>query len=308
MSLPSQIMRYQAVVPCFSEFVDSLSHPLPTTFWINTLRLQTPDVLRLVDLTADELKPLVWRNDAYRFLPQQGLGARAVYQAGFIHIQEEVAMIPAIVLGPEPGDHILDLCAAPGNKAVQMAVLTKEKATIIANDASANRLKVVALQVGRLGLGSIVLSHQNGLWFAAREASFDRILVDAPCSSEGTHRKNSAAFGHGLRDGELFASGLQVGLLARAFHLLKPGGIMVYATCTYRPEENEVVIDRILNRFPELNVLPIDLDGLIWEPGLRSWLGRSFQPSVQHCMRLWSHRNDTGGFFVAKLQKQRLCD
>ncbi|RME70206.1 MAG: methyltransferase domain-containing protein [Chloroflexi bacterium] len=299
------IQRYQPIIDDWPAFCDALSRPLPTAIWANPLRI-TPQ--KLADLLAADgipFEPLAWHPGGFQLPADFKPGRHWAYLAGLYQTQEAVAAVPVLLLDPQPGERVLDLCAAPGNKTAQMAVKMNSTGTVIANDINAGRMRAARQIQERLGLVNVSTTVYNGASYPNNAGLFDKILVDAPCSCEGTSRKDPDVLTRAGPDVSARAADLQLALLRRAVHLCKPGGRIVYATCTYAPEENELVIHRLLEEFgPDvLHLLPARLDGFTASPGLTRWDGRALHPSLAQTMRIWPHQNDTGGFFVALLAR-----
>ncbi len=298
--------RYQPIIHDWCAFTDALSRPLPTCIWANTLRITAVGLAEVLRRDGIEFEPLAWLPGGFKLPPQFQPSRHWAYLAGLYHVQEEVSLLPVTLLNPQPGERVLDLCAAPGGKTAQISVAMAQQGTVLANDINMNRMRAVRHAVERLGLANISTTVCNGANFPKAAGLFDRVLVDAPCSCEGTTRKTT---GEMTGVGEAVShklSGVQRALLRRAVQLCRPGGRVVYATCTYAPEENEHVVDAIVREFGEaaLRLLPVSLPNFTAEPGLTAWAGQRFHPSLRHALRVWPHQNDTGGFFVAVLEKQ----
>ncbi len=215
---------------------------------------------------------------------------------GHIHIQEEVSMIPSIVLDPRPGDRVLDLCAAPGSKTTQISQATENRGLIIANEPSLARITSLRSNCERLGAVNVAITRYDGRRFPQQQ--FDRVLVDAPCSSEGMARKDPKVLGRCSLKRSFDLQALQIGLLKRAVQLTRSGGIIVYSTCTYAPEENEAVVDDVLRQSQDTVCLEkASVQGLKGCSGLTEWNGTEFCDELKHCVRYYPHQNDTGGFF-----------
>ncbi len=197
---------------------------------------------------------------------------------------------------------MLDLCAAPGNKAAQIALALGPRGTLVANDIAVGRIAALHDVCRRLGLVNVTATARDGATWPETDGSYDRVLVDAPCTAEGNTRK-------GVRraSSERFrrwVSGQQRALLERALALCRPGGRVVYATCTFSPDENEAIVDDVLRRLSgTVRVRPVSLAELPADPGVAAWAGRRFDPALRHAVRLWPHRANTGGFFAVALDR-----
>ena len=212
-------------------------------------------------------------------------------------------MIPPLVLDPKKDETILDTCAAPGSKTTQMAEMMQNTGLIIANDSNMSRIKALRYNLDKSGIINTIVTRMDAAKLNASHIQFDKILLDAPCSAEGTIRKDwkvlsrwSETLIHGL-------SRLQKHITTNAIHALKPGGTMVYSTCTLAPEENEEVITNLLDKVKGLTVEKISLDGLKTRPGIEEWQDRQYAEQVKNCARIYPQDNDSEGFFVAKLRK-----
>ncbi|WP_290647794.1 RsmB/NOP family class I SAM-dependent RNA methyltransferase [Aquisalimonas sp.] len=295
--------RYQGLVDDPQALIAALLRPLPATLWANHHRISR-DAL-LTRLRADGLtaEPLAWSPLGVRLSPQARPGRHWGFLAGLFQVQEEASMLPVTLLDPQPGERVLDLCSAPGNKTAQIALAMNNRGTVMANDLRRGRLAALRQTVKRLGLLNVAITVQDGQAVGSRAGVFDRVLVDAPCSCEGTFRKvthpsvSTASF-------RFRRAGVQLRLLERALRLTRPGGRLVYSTCTLAPEENEAVVDALLRRFPgEVRVVPAAVPGLLGSPGVTQWEGCRYDASLAGALRLWPHHNDTGGFFVAVLER-----
>lgn len=219
-------------------------------------------------------------------------------------VQEEAAMIPVLLLDLKPGERVLDLCAAPGNKTAQLSVALGDTGTVVANDSSLARLGVLQGSIDRLGLTNVVTTVHDARSFPVPPEGYDAVLADVPCSCEGTSRKNPEVLFRNTETERSYLTTVQKGILRRAIECAKPGGMVVYSTCTYAPEENEAVIHEILQDTQlDVELVPINLPGFKFSSGLSSWQGQSFDSSISRCARVWPHENNTGGFFIALLKK-----
>ncbi|MEM9595875.1 MAG: RsmB/NOP family class I SAM-dependent RNA methyltransferase [Acidobacteriota bacterium] len=300
-----RLERYRDIVDDWPAFHDACTAPLPTTLWTNTLRLPPGELADQLLQEGVEVRPLPWYSRGFRLAdPESRPGKTLAYITGACHIQEEVSMLSVPVLDPRPRQRLLDLCAAPGNKTMQSAVHMDNTGTVLANDADQNRLGMVVRNVERIGVTNTATLNWNGANLPrSGVGEFDRVLADVPCSCEGTTRKNPYVLFHSVEQSQRYAGG-QAALLQKAVQLCRPGGRIVYSTCTYAPEENERVVDGALRFFEgRLRVLPVEVPGFRGAPGLVHWQGQDFDPSLAGCLRAYPHLQDTGGFFVALLEK-----
>jgi NOL1/NOP2/sun family putative RNA methylase len=229
-------------------------------------------------------------------------GKMIEHPLGLIHVQEEVSMIPPFVLDPKPCERVLDLCAAPGSKTTQISQHMENSGLVIANEPSISRITSLRSNCERLGVVNVAVTKYDGRAFPSVPGQhFDRVLVDAPCSSEGMARKGPNVLKRSGQKRSVNLQYLQRGILKKAVALTRPGGTVVYSTCTYAPEENESVVEFVLD---QVSVEKSSVPGLKSCPGLDEWSGRSYSDELKLCSRYYPHHNDTGGFFVAKLVKQ----
>ncbi|MGM0576448.1 MAG: RsmB/NOP family class I SAM-dependent RNA methyltransferase [Myxococcota bacterium] len=299
------VARYRPLVDDWEAFLDALRRPLPTCAWANPLRT-TPAGLaaRLADAGVPT-RPIRWYRDGFRLPDGLRPGLRLEYHQGLFHVQEEVSLLPVVALDPQPGERVLDLCAAPGGKTVQIALRLEGRGTVVANDRSFQRMRALRYQTGRLGLGNVTVTTWDATSYPRDAGAFDRVLADVPCSGEGTSRKSPDALEGDVARARAGLYGVQRAILRKAVQLCRPGGRIVYSTCTYGPEENEEVVHDILRDHGDaLRVVPLRVPGLVSSEGLISWGDRAYDPSLRGALRVWPHQNDTGGFFVALLEKR----
>ncbi len=299
--IPDHLARYASALDDFDAFAASLSRPLPQTVMVNPLRI-TPQ--RLPELLGDELSlaPVAWCPGAFRLSPDDRPGRLWGFTAGLYIVQEEASLLPARLLDAQPGDRVLDLCAAPGNKTAHLALALGNRGTVMANDLKVARLQALYDLCRRLGLCNISVSGHDGAVYPVADAQFDRILVDAPCTSEGkAQRGYLRASSDRFRT---FVCGQQRALLRRAFELCKPGGRIVYSTCTFAPEENEASVTAVIDALGgHLRALPAAIHIPGAAAGLSEFEGRTYHPDLRHGIRLWPQRTGTGGFFAILLER-----
>jgi len=297
------LARYQSIIPDIAALERVLHTALPQTAWFNALRVDREQLKQ--SFAKNSLEALPWCEDGFRFDSDIVLGKSWQYRVGLLQIQEEVSMLPVKCLAPLPTDCVLDMCAAPGNKTAQLAVAMQNQGTIVANDIHYQRLRALGQITQRLGLMNINFHVGDGTSLPRAPAVFDKILVDAPCSCEGTLRKGRSRVVLSSKANSENMAVTQIALLKKAIQLLKPGGRLVYSTCTFAPEENECVIDTILKQYAaEIVLCPIDIAHFSAQPGITFWQGRRLSSELEKAWRIWPHLNNTGGFFIAVLEKK----
>lgn len=296
------LRRYAPIVDDPEAFLAAAARPLARVVWANPLRGDPDQIGELVRRRCPEARPLGWYPHAWRLPADARPGTWLEHMLGLIYGQEEAALWAALLLDPRPGERVLDLCAAPGGKAARIAVAMGDHGTLVANDRQLGRLAGLRRTFDRLGVTCAVVTREDGACYPGEPGTYDRVLVDAPCTCEGTSRKPRGRRRAGDAAHRTSIVQVQKALLRRAARLTRPGGRIVYATCTYAPEENEAVLDALA---PDLAVIePVEPPpGLRTAPGVPAWEGRTFRPDVVHAARLWPHHNDTGGFFVARLRR-----
>lgn len=294
--------RYERLVDDVEAFRDACDRPLPSVVRVNELRA-TPERVRAA--FAEEgvsYEQVDWNDHLFR-LPDGSPGTSWPYVHGWLHGQEEVSALPALALDPDPGDRVWDACAAPGSKTCHLADLMDDSGVLIGNDNNLGRLSALRHNAERLGVSNLVVTNDDARNFTTDELgidSLDSAIADVPCSCEGTCRKNPDVLEKWSMGHVKGLVGIQKGILRRAIDLTRPGGEVVYSTCTFAPEENEAVVDHALET--------TDAEMVEWDapletsPGITEWEDQTFDKSLQKAHRVYPHQNDTGGFFVAKLR------
>lgn len=238
------------------------------------------------------LEKVPWYHHAY-FIDDN---FRKAKRSDFIF--DPVSLVPCLALEPEKSDRMLDMCAAPGTKTFILSFLTNNEAHITANDISSARVRRLKGIVNKFSLSAEILN-QSGRKLTG---TFNKILLDAPCSGEGMVNKKEKLFGHWSEKRITLLSKTQKKLIAHAFGLLENGGILVYSTCTFAPEENEEVVDFLLRKHESASAEKINID-IKHAGGMTHWDGKEYSASAAKCLRIYPHHNGTGGFFVAKMRK-----
>lgn len=296
----------------FENYLEFLSRPELKSIRANTLKIFPAELKRILDEKGwktrqpfkDHPEIIIIESE---LLPGE-LGRSLEHILGYYYVQEIASMLPVIVLNPKPNEKVLDLCASPGSKTTQMAMMMKNTGMIIANDIKLPRIKILASNLERCGVTNEIITRTNGGRLARKlkidGLLFDKILLDAPCSGEGTLRSTPRSLQMWNIRTVYKISKEQKNLLRNAIDVLKVGGEIVYSTCTHAPEENEEVIDSILKEFQNLKVEKITLP-IKCKPGLTSWKNKEYSEELKNSCRIYPGISDTEGFFIAKLRKTK---
>jgi len=298
-------------------YLSMLDQPLRQALRINTLNISVDNFLKNINSKKWQLNPVLWNKRGF-FIDRQDrsipLGTTPEHQSGEIYIQEAISMLPVDVLQPQAGSIILDMAASPGSKTTYMADLMGNTGFILANDLSSKRIKGLISNIKRLGIVNTAVTRKNALKLSRYFShTFDKVLLDAPCTGEGLIRKDRTVLQKWSESNIRIMSKLQKQMIDVAFDCLKTGGEMVYSTCTLTPEENEEVIDHLIRKYGGLLEI-IDLKNVLSEFGIDKNLisqttpvlefgKKKYHSAVQNCLRIWPQIFNTEGFFVAKIKK-----
>jgi NOL1/NOP2/sun family putative RNA methylase len=292
--------RYREIIDDWHAFGAAASRPQPRTIRVQTTRIGASALAARLEAQGFRLEPVsglphVLRVDVEPF----PISKTIEHWLGLFYIQEAVMALPALVVARRQPALVVDLCAAPGGKTTHLADLLPQ-ATVVASDLSEARLRAVVANVQRLGCLNVLMVQADGRRWPP-DPVCDAVLVDAPCTAEGNLRTDLRVHRDPGQATRARLVSLQTALLRRALAAVRPGGLVVYATCTFAPEENEAVVDRVLREVPGLEVEPIDLP-LPHSGGVRAFGGRTFDDRLRQAWRVYPHHLDSGGLFMAALR------
>ena len=266
---------------------------------INTLKVSLDKWQQMSPFKT--LKPVPWCKEGFYYGANEKPGKHPYYFAGLYYIQEPSAMSPGAYLPIEPGDRVLDLCAAPGGKSTQLAARMKQEGVLVSNDISASRVKALLKNLENFGNRNGIVTSETSERLAGKwPGYFDKILIDAPCSGEGMFRKNESATKSWEAYGVQHCASLQRMILEDAVTLLKSDGMILYSTCTFSPEENEGMMDEFLKKHPDFKVVPLEPVGGIMH-GRPDFI--QADETLSGALRLWPHHLEGEGHFVCLLQR-----
>jgi len=300
--------RMQKLLPNKGDFADfeKIIYEEPRNFIrCNTLKINPAELLKKLRKKWSVKQPfkdypeiMVIEND----LEPGELGRAFEHVLGYYYIQEISSMLSVIALDPKPGEFVLDMCAAPGSKTTQIAAAMENKGTIVANEVSLGRMRILFANMERCGVSNGIITKKDGVALCHKMGKagfkFDKVLLDAPCSGEGTLRSSPKTFLMWNPKMPESLSKLQKTMVRAALKCLKKGGTLIYSTCTHAPEENEEVVSYALENFPiKLEKIKLPLK---CREGVMEWDGHKFKDMSDVC-RIYPQDNDSEGFFVSKL-------
>ena len=267
--------------------IDSSSINLGRSIRINLLRISEEEAVAQLKAKL-KLKKIGFTNSGYWADADFALSSTPEYLQGYYYIQEAASQLPAQVLLPEKDDLVLDMCAAPGSKTTQLAQLMHNQGAIIALDSNVQRIAALSNNIERCGVRNCIVYHKDALHAYDLGVQFDKVILDAPCS--GNFATDPGWFSKRDLEGIRQNAKVQKSLLKTAAGLLKPGGVLVYSTCSLEPEEDEDVIEWALDN---LSLELVDTGLNVGEPGITE--------RTRLCRRFWPEKHATQGFFIAKL-------
>ena len=267
----------------YDDFLKSLERPRAVALRFNPLKGERPAM-------AFTGEPVPWEEEGFYYDPEARPGLHVYHEAGVYYLQEASAMAPVHLLDPQPGEKICDLCAAPGGKTTQIAGRMGGEGFLLCNEINPKRAKILSRNIERMAVANALVTNEHPANLAKKyEGFFDRVLVDAPCSGEGMFRKEEAAVTDWSQETVEMCARRQAEILHSAAQLVKPGGRLVYSTCTFAPEEDEQAVAAFLQEHPE------------FEPEILEapW----FVPAENGGHRMWPHKLLGEGHFAAVLRK-----
>ena len=298
---PGFIERYSELTD-FETFKKASLELLERSARINTLKISPKELIERMKKEW-EFKQVPWFKDGYFMENKKGrrdIGNTLESALGYIYVQEASSMIPPVVLDPKPGEVVLDIAASPGSKTTQMAAMMRNKGIIVANDIKPDRMKSLVMNLQKCGVQNVVTTMQEGRKFSGYQ--FDKVLVDAPCSGTGTIKKSLKTINIWNPSMIKRLSFIQKKLLITGFENLKPGGVLVYSTCSVEPEENEGVVSWLLEKKDDAKIDEVDVNLKKSKP-IEEFGGENYNPEVKKTLRIWPQDNNTCGFYIAKVRK-----
>ena len=266
---------------------------------INTLKAKADDVL---ERNLFDFSPVKWCPTGYYYPGNQRPGRHSYHHAGVFYIQEASAMAVVECADIQHGEKVLDLCAAPGGKSTQIAAKLGGTGLQISNEIVPNRAKILSQNIERMGVKNAIVTNESPEKLEkVFPAFFDKIIVDAPCSGEGMFRKDPAVANEWSLSQVEVCANRQNHILESAHKMLAENGVMVYSTCTFSPEENEIAVQKFIDKHPEYVLIKPDVHRF-FSAGVPQWAD-SDNADLCKTMRLFPHKIDGEGHFIAVLKK-----
>ena len=285
----------------YPAFQDALARPQARGLRVNPLKITPEAFARCAPFS---LTPVPWAQEGFFYPETERPGRHPYYEAGVYYLQEPSAMAVGALANVQPGKIVLDLCAAPGGKTTHLAGQMQGNGLLVANEIHPSRAAILAQSVERMGISNCLVLNETPERLAKRFPQFfDTIVVDAPCSGEGMFRKDSNPAQEEWTPAlPTICAERQAGILDCAADMLRDGGTLVYSTCTFAPEENEGTLSRFLERHPAFDMVRLAHPPAQFAPAHPEWAEQG-HPSVSAAFRLWPHRLQGEGHFVAVLRK-----
>ena len=286
----------------FETYLSCYEEPRYYGLRVNTNKISSEDFAKIAPFS---IRPIPWIENGFYYDGEKDMPAKHPYYfAGLYYLQEPSAMTPASRLPVEPGDRVLDVCAAPGGKATELGAKLSGEGVLVANDISNSRAKGLLKNLEVFGIGNLlVLSEEPGKLVNYFPEYFDKILIDAPCSGEGMFRKDRKMVKAWEEHGPEFFSKLQQSIIIQAADMLRPGGMLLYSTCTFDPLENEGTVEYLLRNRPEFEIL--DMEGYEGFSNGIPAVTESKAAEFSKTIRIFPHKMHGEGHYLALLKKEK---
>ncbi len=290
---------YKEIIPDFDGYLHELRRPAPIYFRVNTIKI---GISQAKSLLTEE--GVLYEDTCFRELllikNSEPPAPRLSYYLGYIYPQALSSCLPVMALAPENNEKVLDLCAAPGGKATHISQVMEDNGLVVANDRKLGRLTALMANIKRLGITNTIVTQSRGEHYSW-DLGFHKVLVDAPCSGIGKYRMDESGRIRHMKKGKTDLPAIQKALITKGFDLLRPGGVLVYSTCTLNVEENEGVVHYLLQK-RKAKLTPW-APPVPWSPGITRFKEREYDEEVGMARRFYPHQIHSVGFFLARIVK-----
>jgi len=269
---------------------------------VNTLKITVSDLREKLENKGFQLETINWVPYGFNVKKApQNLGSLHEFLQGYYYLQNIASMIPAIILNPKPDEVVVDMCAAPGSKATQLAQIMKNKGSLILIEKNEKRIPALHVNLRRMGVLNSIVLNNDAINLKRLDIKADKILLDAPCTGEGLIRQDPSRKKSKTLDDIKKMVNVQKKLLNAGLNSLKPNGLLLYSTCSIAPEENEIVIDNLLQNKDNFSILEISRQ--YGSEGLNHIFNKNLRNDLKHSQRLYPHIHDTIGFFFCLIKR-----
>ena len=285
------------------KLLEANEQPLMPSIRVNTLKISVLELKKRLEKKGNELKPIEWIPYGFNIVKKSSnLGSSHEFLQGYYYLQNIASMLSAIILDPKPNDIVIDMCAAPGSKSTHLAQLMENEGTLILIEKNLNRIPALEVNLRRMGIINSIVLNMDAINLSNMNVKGDKILLDAPCTGEGLIRQDpSRKKSKKMKDIEKMAS-IQKKLLTTGLKALNSGGMLLYCTCSIAPEENELVVDEVLNKSNNFNIIEISKNYGV--KGLTNVFGVNLLEDLMFSQRLYPHIHNTIGFYYCLIKKE----
>jgi len=286
----------------YTEYLKSFNEKRYYGLRVNTLKIDPEELMRRINFNLTGVK---WCREGFYYSENDKPTKHPYYNAGLYYIQEPSAMSTGSLIDIQPGDRVLDICAAPGGKSTQVGAKLKGSGVLVSNDVSATRCKALLHNIEVAGITNAIVTNETPQKLVEKfDGFFNKIIVDAPCSGEGMFRKDSNAVKSWEVHKTEYCCSLQRDILKNVAKMLCGGGVIAYSTCTFAPEEDEGIINEFLDLNSDFELIDVDKN-LGFDRGRNEWVADG-REELKKCGRLWPHKVKGEGHFLALLRKKGL--
>ncbi|MFX0000613.1 MAG: RsmB/NOP family class I SAM-dependent RNA methyltransferase [Candidatus Hodarchaeota archaeon] len=285
------------------KLLEANERPLIPSFRVNTLKISVSELKKRLEKKGIEFKPIEWIPYGFKIIKETfNLGSSHEFLQGYYYLQNIASMLSAVILDPKPSELVVDMCAAPGSKSTHLAQLMRNEGRLILIDKNKRRIPALETNLRRMGIINALVLNMDAINLSSLKIKPDKILLDAPCTGEGLIRQDpSRKKSKKMRDLEKMAS-IQKSLLTAGLKTLNSKGELLYCTCSIAPEENELVINDVLNKLNNFNIIKISKNYGV--KGLNKVFGVDLLEDLKFSQRLYPHLHDTLGFYFCLIEKE----
>jgi NOL1/NOP2/sun family putative RNA methylase len=284
------------------KLLDANEQPLIPSIRVNTLKINPEELKERLEKKGFKFEPIEWVSYGFTVLKEAlNLGSLHEYLQGYYYIQNVASMLPSLILNPKSNDIVIDMCAAPGGKATHLAQMMNNEGSLILIERNRKRIPALEMNIRRMGIINSIVLNFDATELNKLDIKADKILLDAPCTGEGLIREDPSR-----KKSKTFAdikkmAKIQTQLLNAGLKVLKPGGELLYSTCSITPEENELVLHETLQNSSDYSIVKIKEQYGV--NGYTNIFGANLREDIKLSQRLYPHLHNTIGFFICLIKR-----